>query len=122
MYPTHIEGTWQFSGPWLGSYRLVATGQDIIPTVSENCDHICPECEYPEAVRLSRIRDNFPLMYYCPECGSIWSWYVARCPDCDGLIENKGCQEGTVKCFTCGMEWDIESAKEINEDPEFHNT
>jgi len=121
MYPKHIPGTWQFSGNWLGSYRLIATDQEITPIVAGR-DILCPICEYPEAVHLSRFQPNYPLMYYCPECGTIWGWYVSRCPDCEvGNLWKKDCPEGKVKCTTCDMLWDIDSAKEICEDPEYRN-
>lgn len=121
MYPKHIEGSWQFSGPWLGSYRLIADDIVVVPIVPQSRDITCPICEYPEAIRLGTLQPDFPLMYYCPECNTVWAWYAAKCPDCDGLIWNKDCPEGSVKCSVCDMEWDEESVREINEDPEFHN-
>jgi len=121
LYPKHIEGTWQFNGPWLGSYRVIATDQDIKIVLAELRDIVCQLCEYPEAVILSKSDDRFPSQYYCPECGTVWGWYIARCPDCDKFVWNKGCKDGLVKCSICDMEWDIETVKEINNDPEFHN-
>lgn len=74
-YPAHIPGTWQWSGPWLGSLRQTVKGR---------------------------------------------AWYVARCPDCDGLIWNKDCPDGNVKCSLCDLVWDIDFVKDVNEDIDFH--
>ncbi|GAI52825.1 unnamed protein product, partial [marine sediment metagenome] len=100
---------------------LVTTDQELVPRVPISRDELCPQCEYPEAIHLSVEQPNFPLMWYCPECGTIWAWYIARCPDCDGYAWNKDCPDDTVKCSMCGMEWNIDTVKEINEDPDFHN-
>ena len=121
MYPKHIPGTWQFSGPWLGSYREIAVDVELTTYIAESRDILCPICEYPCAVHLGKLQSNYPLMYYCPECLTIWAWYVARCPDCDGLIWNKDCDRGKVKCSMCKMEWNIDTVQEINEEQDFHN-
>ena len=120
-YPKHIPGTWQFSGDWLGSCRLIAEEQDLGDPIAEYRDILCPICEYPEAIHMSRDHKDFPLLYYCPECGTVWAWYVARCPDCDGFVWKKDCEEGRVKCSICDMDLDIAFVKEVNEDPDFHN-
>ena len=110
----HISGTWQFSGDWLGHYKLVDTDQYLGNLSAE--DIVCPMCEYPEAIHLSRYHATFPLMYWCPACLSVWSWYIARCPDCwVGNFWKRGCKEDMVICTQCGLEMDIETAQELNE-------
>lgn len=122
MYPKVIEGTWQFNGDWFGSMRLVATVDELTTYHWERDNQTCPICEYPAAYSLgSEGRTEYQLMNYCPECGSVWGWYVARCPDCDHLMWKKDCKDGELICSICNMAWDIESIKEINADPEFHN-
>lgn len=121
MYPKHIEGTWHYSGDWFGCLRLVASNQQLDTYHWEHDDELCPICEYPDAISLDPERDEFPSLKYCPECLSVWSWYVARCPDCDGMMWKKACKDGELACSKCGMVWDTESIKEINTDVEFHN-
>ena len=116
MKPTHIKGTWQNNDPWLGHFKLIASDQEITPVLPQSRDIICPVCEYPEAVHLSMKQDHFKLMYYCPECGIVFAWYVAKCPDCGGSMWNKECDEGTVTCSLCGMNWNQETVQEINEE------
>lgn len=112
----HIQGTWQFSGDWLGHYKLIATDQDLGDPLASSRDIVCPECEYPEAIHLSKHNLTYPLMYWCPMCESVWAWYVARCPDCGiGNFWKKGCKKGMVVCTQCGLEMDIETAQELNE-------
>ena len=120
-YPKHIPGTWQFSGDWLGSYRLIAENEDLLPTLPASEDITCPICEYPGANHLSLYNLNYKLCYWCPECGTVWQWYVARCPDCDFLVTKRGCEPGMVRCTGCGMEMEQEFVQELNELPEFHN-
>ena len=126
-YPRHIPGTWQFSGDWLGSYRLIATDLDIGNPLAESRDILCPICEYPKAIHLTKEHRDYPLMYYCPECGTVWAWSIARCPDCDGFIWIASerhpfeCAEGQVRCSMCDMDMDIDFVKEVNEDDDFHN-
>ena len=115
-HPKHISGTWQFSGDWLGHYKLVATDQDLGNPLAEYRDITCPMCEYPEAIHLTVKHPIHPLMYWCPACESVWAWYVSRCPDCwKGSFWKKGCKEGMVVCTMCRLEMDTEMAQELNE-------
>ncbi len=126
-YPKHIPGTWQFNGEWLGSYRLIASDQDLGNPYAEYRDITCPICEYPEALRLPLRHQQFPLHYYCPECGTIFQWYGARCPDCDGDVWRAShyqpfdCPEGMVRCSMCKEFLNIDFVKYVNEDIDFHN-
>ena len=114
--PKHIQGTWQFSGDWLGHYKLVNINQDLGDPLAASRDIVCPICEYPEAIHLSKYHGDYPLMYWCLACESVWTWCIARCPDCGvGNFWKKNCKEGTVICTQCGLEMDIETAQELNE-------
>ena len=119
-YPKHISGTWKFSGDWLGSYRLIDK-QDLGDPIVELKDMTCPICEFPNAYHLSRQHHTFPLHYWCPACETIYQWYIARCPDCDGFIWKKDCKEGIVICSLCDMEFEQEFIQEFNESVDFHN-
>jgi len=126
-YPKHLSGSWHFSGDWLGSYRLIATNQELgDPDVDcingkWQTNLVCPNCGHPEGVVLSRFHRTFPLCRWCPACEIVWQWYVARCPDCGWYVWKKDCPDGMVICTGCGMEMEVEFVQEINEDPEFGN-
>ena len=93
-HPTHISGTWQFSGDWLGHYKLMDTDQDFGDPIAADRNIICPMCEYPGAICLSKYHSTYPLMYWCPACESVWAWSVARCPDCgNGNFWKKNCKD-----------------------------
>jgi len=70
---THIPGSWQFSGDWLGHYKLIDTDQDLGDPIAASRNIVCPMCEYPEAIHISRLHGTFPLMYWCPACESVWA-------------------------------------------------
>ena len=66
--------------------------------------------------------NTFPLMYWCPACESVWAWYVARCPDCwIGNLWKKNCKKGMVTCTMCGLDIDVETAQELNEQEVWNN-
>ncbi len=127
MYPPHIPGTWQWSGDWLGSYRLISDDEDLGNPPAEYRDITCPICEYPEALHLTIQHQHYPLNYYCPECGTVWQWYGARCPDCDGSMWKGShyspfnCPDGMIRCSMCKEFMSIDFVKEVNMDPDFHN-
>jgi len=118
-YPTHISGTWQFSGDWLGHYKFVATDQDLGDPIAVTRDLVCPVCEYPEAIHLSKHHSRYPLLYWCPACQSVWAWYIAKCPDCGFFVWKKDQPAGMVVCSGCGMQMEQSYAEELNEDPNF---
>ena len=119
-YPKHIPGTWHFSGDWLGSYRIVGS-QDLDEPLDASTNITCPICEYPEAIHISKYSVRYPLHYWCLACETIWQWYAARCPDCDGGVWKKGCKPDKVVCSVCGLDFDQEFIQEFNEDPNFHS-
>ena len=119
--PPFILGTWQFSGDWLGCYRVI-DNKDLKEPLTGNRDVVCPICEYPEAVHLGKYEISYPLDYWCPACELVWRWYAARCPDCDGFVWKKGCKKGKVKCSLCDWEMEQSFVEEVNQDPSFHYT
>ena len=117
--PNTIPDTWHFNGEWLGRFCLVTT-EELDNPIPKPDKFLCPICEYPEAFRLSVLSHQYPYLYYCPECYSIWGWYVARCPECElGAMWNKNTPEGLVTCSLCGYQSDVGSVQEINDDPDF---
>ena len=118
--PNTIPDTWHFSGVWLGRFCLVTTEKLEYPVPIDNKFLPCPICEYPESIQLGKFNLHYLYLHYCPECYSIWGWYVARCPDCElGFMWNKDTPEGLVTCSLCGYQSDIVSIQEINDDPDF---
>jgi len=113
---THIPGSWQFSGDWLGHYKLIDTDQDLGDPIAASRNIVCPMCEYPEAIHISRLHGTFPLMYWCPACESVWGWYVAKCPDCGFNVWKKNQPAGMVVCSGCGMQMEQSFAEELNEE------
>ena len=118
-YPKLIYGTWRWNGNWLCCDRVVATDVDITPIMPESEDILCPCCEYPEAVQLGMRQGIYQMLFYCPECGTVWATYPARCLRCDKFVEC-GDDNTVVVCPFCNAEWDIELIKDEHEDPDFH--
>lgn len=118
-HPPHIQGSWRYSGSWLGHYCLIDQKDlgEPLRDYFDKKDKVCPVCEYPRAISISMYNLHYALHYWCLACETVYQWYVARCPECRGFIWSKGCQPGMVVCSNpkCGMEWDQDFIEEYTE-------
>lgn len=117
----HIPDTWRYSGPWYGNDRTIVDHADIVSKHPVCQDGLfCHQCGNSNAVTLSSTQTEYPFHNYCPKCGLVWHWFVARCPDCEtGSMWNKDCKTGEVRCSICDMVFSESFVREVNEDPDF---
>jgi len=106
--PDFITGTWQQSGPWLMCDRAITRDVDLVDISIEDAP-FCPECLSDSTIRLSLEHRQFPLSYYCRNCGLVWLPYAVRCPDCDAILYN-------LTCPKCNYTWDEELIKEMHKE------
>ena len=117
----HISDTWRYSNVWYGNDRTIVDHAEITPKKPVCQDGLfCHQCGSGDAVTLSSTQLSYPFHNYCPECGLVWHWCVARCPDCEtGFVWSKDCEPGQVRCTLCDMVFKEDFVREVNEDPEF---
>lgn len=87
----------------------------ILYANSESTDVECPECGYPEAVHLGVYDRNYPMRYWCSDCGLLWIWAGAKCPECGWFLWKKDCPDGYVICIGCESLWEEDMIKELYE-------
>jgi len=112
-----LPNTWYYSGPWLRYYRELGHVTTLYAN-TERTDLECPECGYPEAVMLSVYDKSYPLRYWCQECGLLWAFFGAKCPECGMFLWNKDCPDGVLTCTHCNMVWEEDMIKELYEEGE----
>jgi len=112
-----MSNTFYYSGDWLLYYREMGHATTLYAG-AKSTDIECPECGCPESVQLPIYDRNYPLRNYCPECGLLWMFFIAKCPECGMFLWKTDCPDGYVTCAgtqKCGSIWEEDMIKEMYE-------